>query len=86
MRIRSVGAFAAFLTVSYTCGAVAQAQFPTEQQAQEHCQKDVVVWVNLPTGVYHFKGERWYGRTKSGVYVCQKEADHAGDRATRNGQ
>lgn len=62
------------------------ATFPSEQQAQDHCPSDAVVWVNLPTGIYHFKGERWYGNTKSGAYVCQREADHAGDRATRNGQ
>jgi hypothetical protein len=73
-------------------GAVAQfptaplATFPNEQQAQQHCPADTVVWVNLPSGVYHFKGERWYGNTRSGGYVCQREADHAGDRATRNGQ
>jgi len=60
--------------------------FSTEQQAQQHCPNDTVVWVNLPTGVYHFKGERWYGATKRGAFVCQKEADQAGDRATRNGQ
>ena len=43
-------------------------------------------WLNLPTGIYHFQGERWYGRTKSGAFVCQKEAKSVGDRATRNGQ
>jgi hypothetical protein len=73
-------------------GAVAQsptaplATFPNEQQAQQHCPADTVVWVNLPSAIYHFKGERWYGNTKSGAYVCQREADRAGDRATRNGQ
>jgi hypothetical protein len=73
-------------------GAVAQsptaplATFPNEQQAQQHCPADTVVWVNLPSAIYHFKGERWYGNTKSGAYVCQLEADRAGDRATRNGQ
>jgi hypothetical protein len=61
-------------------------EFPTEQQAQRHCPTDTVVWLNLPTGIYHFKGERWYGRTRHGAYVCEKEADQAGDRATRNGQ
>jgi hypothetical protein len=60
--------------------------FPTEQQAQQHCPADVVVWLNLPSGVYHFKGQRWYGATKNGAYVCKKGADQAGDRATRNGQ
>jgi hypothetical protein len=64
----------------------AQTQFPTEQQAEQHCPSDTVVRVNLPTGIYHFKDERWYGATKSGAFVCRKEADQAGDRATRNGQ
>ena len=62
------------------------ALFNTEQQAQQHCPADTVVWLNLPTGVYHFQGQRWYGNTKAGAYVCEKEADATGDRATRNGQ
>jgi hypothetical protein len=60
--------------------------FYTEQQAKQHCPNDTVVWVNTKTGVYHLKGERWYGRTKEGAYVCRKEADAEGDRMTRNGQ
>jgi hypothetical protein len=60
--------------------------FQTEQSAQQHCPSDTVVWLNLPSGVYHFKGQRWYGNTKNGSYVCEQEADQAGDRATRNGQ
>jgi hypothetical protein len=60
--------------------------FPTEQEAQKHCPADTVVWLNTASGVYHFKGQRWYGATKSGAYVCKAEADKAGDRATRNGQ
>lgn len=60
--------------------------FPTEQEAQKHCPTDTVVWLNLPTGVYHFKGQRWFGATKSGAYVCKAEADKAGDRPTKNGQ
>lgn len=60
--------------------------FLTQEQAQQHCPADVVVWLNLPSGIYHYQGERWYGRTKHGVYVCKEEADEAGDRATRNGQ
>ena len=57
--------------------------FSTEQLVKQHCPTDTVVWLNLQTGVYHFKGEHWYGNTKNGAYVCQKEADKAGDRATR---
>jgi len=60
--------------------------FQTEQQAQAHCPSDVVVWVNLPSGVYHFKGQRWYANARSGAFVCKAEADQSGYRATRNGQ
>jgi hypothetical protein len=70
--------------------AVAQASLPplfdSESAAQAHCPKDVVVWLNIPSGIYHYKGERWYGRTKHGAYACEKEAIKAGDRATENGQ
>ena len=60
--------------------------FSTEAAAQAHCPRDVVVWLNTNSGIYHEKGMRWYGRTKQGAYVCRKEADAAGDRDTRNGQ
>jgi hypothetical protein len=62
------------------------ALFTTETAAQAHCPRDVVVWLNVPTHIYHERGMRWYGRTKHGAYVCKKEADAAGDRDTRNGQ
>ncbi|WP_144150247.1 hypothetical protein [Paraburkholderia sp. BCC1885] len=61
-------------------------QFHNEQEARQHCPKDTVVWVNTKTGVYHFKGQRWYANTNEGAYECRKEADGEGDRATRNGQ
>ncbi len=60
--------------------------FTSEQEAQRHCPTDTVVWLNLSSAVYHFKGERWYGRTKRGAYVCKTEADKNGERATQNGQ
>ena len=71
-------------------GGEAQSRLPvpftTEQQAQQHCPNDIVVWLNLPSGIYHFKGERWYGRTKNGAYICKQEADKVGDRGSLNGQ
>jgi hypothetical protein len=73
-----------------TTNVVAQASLPplfnTEGEAQAHCPKDIVVWLNLPSGIYHYKGERWYGRAKHGAYACEKEAIRAGDRASENGQ
>ena len=61
-------------------------QFQNEQQARKHCPGETVAWLNIPTGIFHYKGQRWYGRTKDGAYVCVKEAVKEGDRATRNGQ
>jgi hypothetical protein len=73
-----------------TCflAATAQAfeQFSTEAQAQQHCPRDTVVWLNLPSMIWHYKGQRWYGNTKRGAYVCEKEAASSGARATRNGE
>src|SRR5438067_556928 len=31
-------------------------QFQTEVQAKSHCPSDIVVWVNLPSKIYHFPG------------------------------
>lgn len=31
------------------------------------------MWLNAPKGLYHYKGVRWYGRTKNGAYACEKE-------------
>ena len=81
-----VAAMMSLIVLVFASTSYAQAKFATEQQAQQHCPNDVVVWLNLPTGIYHLKGERWYGRTNNGAYVCEKEADAAGDRETRNGQ
>jgi hypothetical protein len=61
-------------------------QFATEVQAQQHCPKDIVVWLNVPTMIWHYKGQRWYGNTKHGAYVCAKDAATSGARATRNGE
>ena len=66
--------------------AAAFTLFTAEGQAQQHCPADTVVWLNLPTRIYHWKGMRWYGSTKNGAYVCKMEADDNGSRGTLNGQ
>lgn len=50
------------------------------------CPGDRVVWVNTNSGVYHYEGERWFGRTKNGQFECEKQAKAEGDRPTKNGQ
>ncbi len=59
-------------------------QFSTEAQAKARCPGDTVVWVNLDSKVYHFAGTRNYGTTKSGAYMCEKDATAAGSRAAKN--
>ena len=66
--------------------AFALDKFASETQAHQHCPTDTVVWLNLPTMIWHYKGERWYGRTKDGAFVCEKEAAASGARPTHNGQ
>src|SRR5438034_8092564 len=44
----------------------------------------VKVWVNTSSGVYHCPGTRWYGNTKRGAYMTQKEAQEKGFRPAYN--
>ena len=58
-------------------------QFQTEAQAKSHCPADLVVWANLNSKIYHFAGNKSYGTTKSGAYMCEKEATAQGFRASK---
>jgi hypothetical protein len=42
--------------------------------------KEVKVWVNASSGVYHCPGTRWYGNTKHGKYVGECAAIKDGNR------
>jgi hypothetical protein len=50
------------------------------------CPGDKVVWVNTRSHIYHFQGERYFGSTKKGKFMCERAADKEGDRPTHNGQ
>ena len=50
------------------------------------CSGDKLVWVNTKSHIYHFQGERYFGSTKQGKFMCEKAADQEGDRPTHNGQ
>lgn len=58
-------------------------EFQTEVQARTHCPADLVVWVNLTSKIYHFAGHKSYGTTKSGAYMCEKDATAQGFRASK---
>jgi len=59
-------------------------QFTSEALAKAHCPSDTVVWVNLSSKIYHFSGNKSYGTTKTGAYVCEKDATGEGFRAAKN--
>jgi hypothetical protein len=43
--------------------------------------KKGLVWVNSDTKVYHKQGSPWYGRTKEGSWMSEREAIKAGNKA-----
>lgn len=59
-------------------------QFSNEAQAKTRCPTDTVVWVNTQNNIYHFATSRNYGKTKSGAYMCERDATSAGARAAKN--
>jgi hypothetical protein len=59
-------------------------EFSTESQAKAKCPADTVVWANLKSKVFHFAGYKNYGDTKTGAYMCEKDATGQGFRAAKN--
>ncbi len=49
------------------------------------CPGDAVVWVNLRSRGYHMQGDKFFGHTKRGKFMCRKAADAAGDHAIKPG-
>ena len=43
-----------------------------------------MVWVNLDSGVYHYEGSRYYGKTKNGKYMSEADAEKAGYHPAKN--
>jgi len=61
---------------------LAAGQFPTEQAAKTHCPGDTIVWANTGgSKAFHMSSDRYYGKTKHGAYMCEKEAEQAGYHA-----
>jgi hypothetical protein len=61
-------------------------QFSTRADAETHCPGEVVVWVDLATRIYYYRGQDLYGDTKQGAYACQRDVKDAGFRPNRSGR
>jgi hypothetical protein len=46
-----------------------------------NCSATEIVWVNTKNHVYHYANDMYYGRTKQGTYMCERDAVAEHDRA-----
>jgi hypothetical protein len=59
-------------------------EFKTTALATAHCPGDTVVWSTLSKSKsYHLASSKYYGKTKHGAYVCEKDATAAGFHASK---
>ncbi len=63
-------------------------QYAAEADAVKACAADPVVWVNLnkKSKAFHAKGGEFYGKTKKGAYMCEKEGVKAGYHLAQAGK
>jgi hypothetical protein len=59
-------------------------QYASETEARVRCVGGVVVWANTDSKIYHYAGSPWYGKTKKGAYMCERDTTSAGIRAAKN--
>lgn len=48
-----------------------------------NCNGTQPVWVNERSRVFHLAGDPYYGRTKHGKYMCERDAAKAGYRPSK---
>jgi hypothetical protein len=67
-----------------SASTVANVETPRWPRLPWECAS-AVVWLDAERGVYYYKGDRSYGRTKHGAYTCENKAIGAGNRARIEG-
>jgi hypothetical protein len=59
-------------------------KFTSVAAAAEHCPSDTVVWSSFSSShVYHLAASKYYGKTKHGAYICEKDAVAFGYHASK---
>jgi hypothetical protein len=86
---RNLGSGLVLMALAFSCAACGQSPtvltvYRTEEQAQTHCPKDAVVWLDAQSGIYYLKGHGSYGSSTAGRYACRGEADEAGMHGVPN--
>ena len=65
-------------SMTKSAGAMMTGEYADEASAKAHCPADTVVWVNTSSKAIHMAGDKYYGKTKKGAYMCEKNAIAAG--------
>ena len=53
--------------------------------ATVHCTaSNPRVWVNTDTHVYHMRGDKYYGKTQHGMFMCKRSAIGAHNHAAKS--
>lgn len=81
-RLRTSLALVLVLLSLIACGSSSQAVVNRDASAgaQGAGNPAIKVWVNINSGVYHCPNTKWYGKTKSGRFMTQREAQAKGYR------
>jgi hypothetical protein len=59
-------------------------KFKTVAAAAAHCPSDTVVWSSFSSShAYHLSASKYYGKTKHGAYICEKDAVAFGYHASK---
>jgi endonuclease G, mitochondrial len=66
--------------------SASSAGYGSETDAKKHCPGETVVWINTRSQVYHFASSPFYGNTKNGAYMCEKDTVSGGFRSAKNEQ
>ncbi len=77
MKVQLFGVAAVFAVATMGSSVPAQASvglFATEPAAQQACQADEVVWVDLDRGRFYHKTQSNFGKSNNGGYTCMKSA------------
>ena len=77
---RAFVAVVIFTLTLLACGHDSTPSASTLTQPQDRGNPAVRVWVDTAAGYYHCPNTNWYGKTKQGVYMTQREAQ---DKAYR---
>ncbi len=78
MRLRILAAGLVFATMTANLHAGQLVTMHDEKQAIAYCAGGGVVWLDLTSFRYVYKGSKFYGKGKNAAYVCEVQAIQAG--------